>query len=706
MINPLVLLALLHHAATPAASPAKLAIEPFDYTSVRIDGGPLRTQIDTAREDYLRIPNDDLLKGFRWRAGKPAPGVELGGWYSDDVFHVFGQIISGLARLHAATGDPACRAKAEALVAGWAACIELDGYFYYSRKPNAPHYIYDKMVGGLTDMIVYCDSKPAAEALEKITAWAIKHLERSNAYAFGGTEWYTLSENLYRAYRATGDHRYADFAAVWHYREYWDLFAAKKDIFADRGGGRRTAAYHAYSHVNTLGGLAHEYLHTGQPELRDALIRAHDTLVAEQCYPTGGFGPDEQLLPRDAWKTRVDTTHNSFETQCGCFAVFKLCKYLTMITGDGRFGDWPERLVYNGIAAAIPMSPTGNVFYYSDYNAFGGAKRNHGTGWTCCTGTRPMALADLCGLVYFHDGDDNLHVNLFVPSTLHWNRSAGAVAIRQETRFPELESTELIVSTDRPTSFAMKFRVPVWLAGPLAIRVNDQPVSAVTDDHGWATIHREWRDGDRVVVPLPMKFDVRRLDSATAGPAMLLRGPVALAARSRDHNPGELLQGGGPEANLSPIPGDALSYRLRSNPDVLVRPLYDFKQGEPYFLYLDANRHSHRDARFTGDGWRESEAFRFNDRPGESVTFDFEGTGIRWIGFRFDDAGRAEVWIDDTPIATVDQYSPGRGDPFEWIKSGLNAGKHRLKITIRDDKPASSKGRFINIAGFEAIQGE
>src|SRR5262249_3177587 len=88
-------------------SPVRLAIEAFGYRGVRLDDGPMRRQVDAARADYLRIPNDDLLKGFRLRAGRPSPGADLGGWYSSDIFHVFGQILSGLARLHAATGDPA-----------------------------------------------------------------------------------------------------------------------------------------------------------------------------------------------------------------------------------------------------------------------------------------------------------------------------------------------------------------------------------------------------------------------------------------------------------------------------------------------------------------------------------------------------------------------------------------------------------------------
>src|SRR5262249_55238534 len=117
-----------------ARATVALELEPFGYGRVTLDQGPLRQQVDAAREDYLRIPNDDLLKGFRQRAGRPAPGRDLGGWYSSDVFHVFGQFLSGLARLYAATGDVACREKAEALLEGWAECIEPDGYFFYSRN--------------------------------------------------------------------------------------------------------------------------------------------------------------------------------------------------------------------------------------------------------------------------------------------------------------------------------------------------------------------------------------------------------------------------------------------------------------------------------------------------------------------------------------------------------------------------------------------
>ena len=271
----------------PARVKGERRLENFNYRGVTLDGGRMRMQLDEVQDEYLRIPNDDLLKGFRRRAGLPAPGKDLGGWYSADVFHIFGQIISGLSRLYAASGDPACRNKVNALLGEWAKCIAPDGYFFYSTRPNAPHYIYDKMVGGLVDAYVYCGNQAATGHLSRITDWAVRHLDRSRRAASGTEtecEWYTLSENLYRAYLATGDAKYRDFAAVWEYPEYWDLYARKADLFAVRPSGLRNDRYHAYSHVNTLGGGRAAYLITGEPRYLAILKNAYDYLQANQVF--------------------------------------------------------------------------------------------------------------------------------------------------------------------------------------------------------------------------------------------------------------------------------------------------------------------------------------------------------------------------------------------------------------------------------------
>ena len=77
-----------------------------------------------------------------------------------------------------------------------------------------------------------------------------------------------------------------------------------------------------------------------------------------QFQPTGQtFGAAGGSLSRSLWDNANWCGYRaSFETPCGCWAAFKLCGYLTQFTGAATYGDWVERLVYNGIGAALPMA--------------------------------------------------------------------------------------------------------------------------------------------------------------------------------------------------------------------------------------------------------------------------------------------------------------------------------------------------------------
>lgn len=698
-----ILVALL--LAGTIAMPERRVLMPFDYQNVRITGGMLSRQLDESKEYYLRIPNDDLLLGFRKRAGLPAPGRELGGWYSADIFHVFGQILSGLARMYAATGDPACREKAGALLDGWKACIAKDGFFYASSKPNAPHYAYDKMVGGLVDMALYAKRPDALQALSTITGWAEKNLDRSNAYAFnsgsGPTEWYTLSENLYRAYLAARDERYRKFAKVWEFTDYWQLYAKGKSIFDKRPDGKRTLAYHAYSHVNNLGGAAMAYRVTGDSWYLDTIEHAYDFLQANECFATGGFGPNESLVPKERLEQTLQDTSSTFETQCGTWAGFKLCKHLISLSGDARYGDWAERLAYNGIGATIPMDAEGRVLYYSDYNPNGGAKRNCPDGWSCCTGTRPMAIADVSDLIYFK-APRGLCVNLFVPSRVSFSVAGTKVEIEQSTRFPEQPSTSFTVRLPHPRAFEVRFRKPSWLSGPMTAIVSGRKVSLSEDSKHWMRCFRTWDDGDTLQLSLPMKPHAVPLYSNKPYPTAIAVGPTVLAFRATS-NPAGRINLARIQSQLVQIPGDGLTYRLSDTPDVIARPFYAYKAGEEYFMYLDpaaAGRISYRRMQTSGP-WRDSGRYWFCNQPGAWCETSFEGDSVEILGFRYDDGGRGEVRIDGKVVGGIDQYGPGRDLPFIWKTAGLRKGHHTIRITILADKDAESKDRFLNIAGLK-----
>ena len=121
------------------ADQARELLQEFEYADVKLTGGPLKQQYDRVHAHYLALDDDRLLKVYRERAGLPAPGKDMGGWYDLNGFvpgHSLGQYISGLSRIGASTGDTACHAKVHALVKGFAATIGPDNQSILRPKTN------------------------------------------------------------------------------------------------------------------------------------------------------------------------------------------------------------------------------------------------------------------------------------------------------------------------------------------------------------------------------------------------------------------------------------------------------------------------------------------------------------------------------------------------------------------------------------------
>src|SRR3954470_12981739 len=120
-------------------SASREKLREFKYPDVKLTGGPIKDQYDRIHAHFLSLDNDRLLKVYRQRAGLPAPGRDMGGWYDTDGFvpgHSLGQYISGLARFGASTGAAACHAKVHDLVEGFAATLGADNQSILRPKTN------------------------------------------------------------------------------------------------------------------------------------------------------------------------------------------------------------------------------------------------------------------------------------------------------------------------------------------------------------------------------------------------------------------------------------------------------------------------------------------------------------------------------------------------------------------------------------------
>ncbi len=565
---------------------AQAVLNTFDYDGVRLLPGRLRQQAMQARDVYQSIPNDDILKGFRRAAGLPAPGNDMRGWCAESSACIFGQLLSGMARMSRATGDIALRDKALALFDGWKKTIDSDG--------NLRMRVYDweKLVCGLVDLQSYAGCHEALTALEHTMAWAVRTFDRSRRpadnfdFQGGGpektTEWYTLPENLYRAYLISGNPAFKEFADVWLYEDYWSRFEETADPID-------VVPVHAYSHVNSFSSAAMAYAVSSDRRYLRICANAYDFLRQTQCYATGGFGPDERLMPPNGALGRsLELYAGHAEIPCGSWAAFKLSRYLMTFTGDARFGDWIETLLYNGIGAALPTEPDGRTFYYGDYRLSSGIKQYYWHEWPCCSGTYWQTVADYHNVIYFKD-PHGVYVSLFVPSEVTWRQDGERVTLRQETDYPEAETTAFFFEMERPIRLALALRVPGWSTS-FRVDVNSSRLDLQAKPGEWARIEREWKSGDQVTVRIPMTLRTVPVDRQHPNRVAVLWGPVVLAQdEACCRRP--LALGPGTELEHRLVQEGPVRFRILDTiPERHTRflqPLYTFPAFWPYWMYFD-----------------------------------------------------------------------------------------------------------------------
>ncbi len=669
----------------------------------------------------MQLRPNDVLRGFRLKHKDRAPGKDLGGAYSDRP-PSFGQWLGGFARIYRATGDIEVRQRALYLMDEWGKTISDDGaYGYRDQMPS--HYGYDKMVGGLVDVYEYIGSKEALVYLDKITVGAEKNLKRSNEFSLP-SEWYTLSENLYRAYELTGDERYREFGKIWEYPKFWNALARNDDVFRQLTNAKKHPSYHAYSHVNSLSSAAMAYSVSGEQKYLDTIVGGYKFLKDTQLFATGGYGPEESLivpngLPETLLGIRrgeanVDVRFH-FETTCGSWAGFKLGRYLMQFTGEAQYGDWIERLFYNGVGALVPMNDYGMTMYGSSYNLYG-AQKSHSTVWFCCQGSLPQTVADYHNLIYFHD-DSNLYVNLFVPSSVDWQGPDGKVKIVQKTRFPEYNDVKLQIESKEPSLFGLKFRVPLWAQDGVQVALNGEEITVETTPGTWATIERTWSPNDVVTLTFDLSPRAETLPGYVS-PVAVLCGPVVMVqATARQEN--------GMLPSLGPLrfPADYLSVNSKVNIDLArnlhtnqeLRPFYNMKTGEYYRMYFNREGKislATEELNFVGQ-WDSRSHSKTCTEVGGTFTAEFKGSAIVWEGMRHEDAGIATVKIDGQERGEIDQYGytgvhVGRMDqrqvPFRWSVTDLTPGNHRLEVTVTGRKNQASSGIGINVSGLSIYQ--
>ncbi|HEY3742002.1 MAG TPA: beta-L-arabinofuranosidase domain-containing protein, partial [Bryobacteraceae bacterium] len=451
-----------------ARKDAPVKLHPFPMPQVRLLPGLAKDAQDWNRGYLDRLSADRLVRNFRINAGLADKAEQLGGWEEpvcEVRGHFTGHYLSATALMYASTGDSAVKAKGDQMVDQLAQCQKALGGGYLSAFPRefwdrldkrekvwAPFYTIHKIMAGMYDMHRLTGNAQALEVLEGMAHWADEwtankpeaHMQEILKTEYGG-----MNDIHYILAAATGNDRWARVGDRFTKKSFFNPLALRRD---------ELKGLHVNTHIPQVIGAAQRYEISSDTRFHDVADYFWYEVVSARSYVTGGTSNGEGWLAQPR-QLAAELKRSTDTTECCCaYNMMKLTRHLYGWSGDPRYFDYYERVLLNHRLGTI-LPEKGYTQYYLSltpgaWKTFG----NEDHSFWCCTGTGVEEYSKLNDSIYWHDGADGLFVNLFVASELDWREKG--IKVRQETSYPEQQSTTLVITAAHPTAFGLRLRIP------------------------------------------------------------------------------------------------------------------------------------------------------------------------------------------------------------------------------------------------------
>ena len=370
------------------------------------------------------------------------------------------------------------------------------------------------------------------------------HLVKEFAGQRKGLDGHPLIETaLIELYRETGTAAYRDLAAQF-------VEQRGHGLAGDSGFGHRylqdhlpvrertTEVGHVVRALYLDAGVTDVATETNDGQLLDTSRQRWDDMVASKTSLSGGNGSrHEGESFGDHFEVPPDRAYN--ET-CAAIASFQWSWRLLLATGEAKYADHMERILFNGFAAAI--NTDGNRFFYVNplqrrvdhYEKDDPGRRREWFNCACCP---PNIMRLLASLHHYlaTSKDDSLTVHQYATASI----TGADLTVELDTNYPwDGEIALRVTSAPGTAERELALRIPEWSAASLPpVTVNGSPERSVVSPDRYLRLRRAWQPGDEVRLHLDLTprwtYPDRRVD-AVRGCVAIERGPLVYCLEQAD----------------------------------------------------------------------------------------------------------------------------------------------------------------------------
>jgi DUF1680 family protein len=563
-------------------------VKPLEFTKVKVMDDFWLPRIKTNQNvtiPFAMLQNEETGRVDNFKiAGGLIEGKYKGERYNDtDVY----KVMEGAAFTLATQPDPELEKSLDELIEVIAAAQEEDGYLFTPRTAGPENPVVGIGEERWSNLAVSHELYNAGHMYEAAAAHflatgkqnfldiAIKNADLL-VRTFGPDKLRATSGHqeveigLVKLFRITGNEDYLNLAKYFldqrghdlqlkiypegHrfsiYNEPTQIQAHKPVLEQDEAVGHAVRAMYMYAGMADVAAL------TGSEEYIQAIDRLWENVINKKMAVTGGLGARHD---RERFGENYELPNlTSYNETCAAIGSVYWNHRLFLLHRDAKYIDVLERTLYNAVIVGVSLE--GDTFFYPNPLASDGKYRfNKGAacrqpwfGTACCPGNIARFIPSMPGYVYAFD-EDAIYVNLFVTSEADIDLQDNTVRMEQQTGYPWEGKIQIEVSPAQEEEFDLFVRIPGWaqnrpVPGDLYRYLEafeDKPTLVVNGEstpldlvNGYASIRRIWKEGDVVLLDLPMP--VRMVQSHSnvvenAGKIALERGPLVYCVEGIDH---------------------------------------------------------------------------------------------------------------------------------------------------------------------------